>query len=101
MKRSSNTRAHTISETKHLEALCETHRYVLADSLRSDQRASTIYENKHGHIRLLPAVCIKLIIPETSALGKLIIKRRIERDPATSAAAKRRARARAKTKDRP
>ncbi len=92
------TTARQKREKKLLIELCDDHGYMFADSLPSKDRLTMMRypkPDKSGYI-IAAAPAVKLMVPAASALGKQILDMRKERNPTTSASAKKRAKANAR-----
>ena len=87
------------AESKIIKALLESHRYVVSDSLKKNERNTVAFNfSAPPGQSAIDAVCVKLIVPTSSWLGREITKQRAERDPRTSTSKKLRDKARAKSR---
>lgn len=88
-------------ERQLFQALIDEHHYLVFDSLKERDRETTIIDftkinnnRQTGHARR--GIAIKLVVRDNTWMGREILKLRKERDPATSANAKLRAKRAAK-----
>ena len=60
---------HRKREEQLICELLDDHRYMIVDKLPARDRESMIFEHVNGKQTLVPALCVKLVVPAGSFLG--------------------------------